>query len=96
MEKTVNPNALAILNALKANKGAILTFAELANIAGVEAKTGYLTGAKALAKAEKLAIVKVENGATYEVKTVATYATGLVIEKVKTVTADGYTLQDAE
>ena len=96
MEKTVNANALAILNALKANEGKVLTFAEIAAIAGVEAKTGYLTGTKALAKAEKLAIVKIEDGAEYTVETVATYATGLKVAKTKTVKADGYTLKVAD
>lgn len=96
MNKTINANALAILNALKANEGKVLAYAEIANIAGVEAKTGYLTGAKALAKAEKLAIVKVENGVEYTVETVTIYATGLKIAKTKTVKADGYILKAAE
>ena len=61
METKINANALAILNALKANTGRILAFAELAAIAGVEPKTGYLTGAKNLAAAEKLTIEKIED-----------------------------------
>lgn len=96
METKTNANALAILNALKANTDKILTFAEIAALAGVEAKTGYLTGAKALAKAEKLTITKIEDGAEYTLETTATYATGLKITKTKTIKADGYKLTAAE
>ena len=94
METKINANALAILNALKANPGRILAFAELAAIAGVEAKTGYLTGAKKLAAAEKLTIEKVEDGAEYTLETIATYANGLEVRKTKTVKCDGYRLAE--
>ena len=96
MEKTVNANGLAILNTLKAHKGEVLAFAEIANLAGIEAKTGYLTSAKKLASAEKLAIIKVENGVKVSVKTVTVYASGLEVEKTKEVEMDGYKLADAD
>ena len=96
MEKTVNANGLAILNTLKAHKGEILAFAEIANLAGIEAKTGFLTSAKKLASAEKLAIVKRENAVKVSVKTVTVYNSGLEIEKVKEVEMDGYELVNAD
>lgn len=96
METKVNANGLAILNTLKENKGSVLAFAEIANLAGIEAKTGYLTSAKKLAKAENLEIVKRENAVIVTVKTVSTYASGLVVEKTKEVEVDGYELVDAE
>lgn len=96
MENKINANGLAILNTLKANKGVALSFAEIANLAGIEAKTGFLTSAKKLAQAEKLTIVKVEGAVKVSVKTVSTYPTGLVVEKEKEVAMDGYILQDAE
>lgn len=96
MENKINANGLAILNTLKANKGVALSFAEIANLAGIEAKTGFLTSAKKLAQAEKLAIVKVEGAVKVSVKTVSAYPTGLVVEKEKEVAMDGYILQDAE
>ena len=96
MEKTVNANGLAILNTLKAHKGEVLAFAEIANLAGIEAKTGFLTSAKKLASAEKLAIVKRENAVKVSVKTVTVYNSGLEIEKVKEVEMDGYELVNAD
>lgn len=96
MEKTVNANGLAILNVLKAHKGETLAYAEIANLAGIEAKTGFLTSARACAKAEKLAIVKVKDAIQVTVKTVTVYPNGLEVEKVKPDTVDGYTLADAE
>lgn len=96
MEKTINPNGLAILNTLKDNKGAILTFAEIANIAGIEPKTGYLTSAKKLAAAEKLSIVKREGAVKVTVTTETAYPSGFVIAKMKEVEMDGYELVDAE
>ena len=95
MENKINANGLAILNALKANEGKVLAFAEIANIAGIEAKTGFLTSAKKLAKAEGLEIVKRENAVTVAVKTVSVYASGLEVEKEKEVTVDGYELVKA-
>lgn len=96
MENKINANGLAILNTLKANKGVALSFAEIANLAGIEAKTGFLTSAKKLAQAEQLTIVKVEGAVKVSVKTVSTYPTGLVVEKEKEVAMDGYILQNAE
>ena len=96
METKINANGLAILNTLKANEGKVLAFAEIAALAGIEAKTGYLTSAKKLAKAEHLEIVKRENAVIVTVKTVSTYASGLTVEKTKEVEVDGYELVDAE
>lgn len=95
-KNTINPNGLAILNTLKNANGATLAFAEIAHLAGIEAKTGYLTAAKKLAKAEKLAIVKVEDGVTVTVKTETVYPTGHVAVAEKAITIDGYKLVDAE
>ena len=92
MENKINANGLAILNALKANEGKVLAFAEIANIAGIEAKTGFLTSAKKLAKAEGYEIAKRENAVTVAVKTVSVYPSGLEVEKEKEVTVDGYEL----
>ena len=47
--KTINPNGLAIVETLTAHKGETLAFAEIASLAGIEAKTGYLTSAKKIA-----------------------------------------------
>ena len=91
----INPNGLAILNALK-NATAPLTFAEIADIAGIEPKTGYLTAAKKLAANEKLAIVKRENAVTLKIRTITEYPNGLVIEKETEKTADAYELVKAE
>ena len=96
MNKTVNPNGLAILNTLKANRGSVLAFAEIANLAGIEPKTGFLTSAKKLASAEKLAIVKRENAVKVAVKTEQTFPNGLVIVKTSEVEVGGYELVDAE
>jgi hypothetical protein len=97
METKINTNGLAILNTLKENKGKILAFAEIANLAGIDAKTGYLTSAKKLAKAENLAIVKRENAITATVTTITSYPSGYTPEKkTKEVLMDGYELIDAE
>ena len=89
MEKVTNANGLAIVTVLKAHKGEVLAYAEICALANIEAKTGYLTAAKKLAKIEK-----VENGVTVTIKTVTTYATGLTVEKEKTATVDGYTIAE--
>ena len=96
METKINANGLAILNTLKANKGSVLTFAEIANLANIEPKTGYLTSAKKLAAAEKLSIVKREGAVKVAVTTVSTYPSGFSVEKTKEVEMDGYELCDAE
>ena len=96
METKINANGLAILNTLKAHEGEVLAFAEIADLAGIEAKTGYLTSAKKLAKAEHYEIVKRANAVTITVKTVSTYASGLTVEKTKEVAVDGYELVKGE
>lgn len=87
-----NPNGLAIFNALKENEGKTLTFAELANAAGVEAKTGYLTAARKIARENGFEIKKIENGAKATIRTITIYPNGLTIEKEKETELDGYTL----
>jgi len=94
--KTINPNGLAIVETLTAHKGETLAFAEIANLAKVEPKTGYLTSAKKIAVERKMRIEKVENGVTAKVKTVTTYPNGLTVEAEKEITLDGYRLVDAE
>ena len=89
---TPNPNGLAIFNALKANDGKTLTFAEIADIAGIEPKTGYLTSARKIARENGLEIVKVEDAVTAQIMTVTEYPSGLRIEKSKDASFDGYKL----
>ena len=89
---TPNPNGLAIFNALKANEGKTLSFAEIADIAGIEPKTGYLTAARKIAREQGFEIVKIENAVTASIMTVTEYPSGLRIEKSKDATFDGYTL----
>lgn len=96
MENKINTNGLAIFNALKENEGKTLAFAEIAAIAGIDAKTGYLTAAKKIAKDNGYAIMKAEDAVTITIKTETAYATGLIITKEKTATVDGYTLAKAE
>lgn len=89
--KPVNDKGLAIFNVLKDAKTA-LTFAEIANLANIEPKTGYLTAAKKITKDNKFEIVKIEKAVILKVKTVTEYPTGLVIEKTKDVETDAYEL----
>lgn len=89
---TPNPNGLAIYNALKSNEGKTLTFAEIADLAGIEPKTGYLTAARKIARENGLEIMKVEDAVSAKVMTVTEYPSGLRIEKSKDVSYDGYTL----
>ena len=94
--KQINPNGLAIVETLTAHKGETLAFAEIANLAKVDAKTGYLTSAKKIAAERKLRIEKVEDGVTAKVKTVTAYPNGLTVEAEKEVALDGYRIVDAE
>ena len=94
--KPVNPNGLAIVEALSACKGETLAFAEIANLGGIEPKTGYLTAAKKIAADRKMKIEKVENGVEIEIKTITTYPNGFTAENAKKATVDGYRLIDAE
>lgn len=93
METKLNPNGLAIFNTLKANEGKTLAFAEIAALANIEPKTGYLTAAKKIALANGYEIVKVEDGVTATVATETAYPNGLIVKAEKTVTLDGYTLK---
>lgn len=94
--KQINPNGLAIVETLTARKGEVLAFAEIANLAKVDAKTGYLTSAKKIATERHMAIEKVVNGVTAKVKTVTAYPNGLTVEAEKEITLDGYRIVDAE
>ena len=88
---TPNPNGLAIFNALK-DANAPLSFAEIADTAGIEPKTGYLTAARKIARENGFELTKVENAVTAKVITVTEYPNGLRIEKAKDMTMDGYIL----
>lgn len=94
--KQINPNGLAIVETLTAHKGETLAFAEIANLAKVDAKTGYLTSAKKIAAERKMRIEKVEDGVTAKVKTVTAFPNGLTVEAEKEVSLDGYRIVDAE
>ena len=95
-QKTSNPNGEALYKALADRKGEIIAFAELAHLAGVEAKTGFLTAAKKLAADRKQEIVKVEEGVTLSQKVITTYPSGLQVEADREVKVAGYKLQDKE
>ena len=94
--KQINPNGLAIVEALTAHQGEVLAFAEIANLAKVDAKTGYLTSAKKIASERKMRIEKVEDGVTAKVRATTVYPSGLAIEAEKEVTLDGYRIVSAE
>ena len=94
--KQINPNGLAIVETLIAHKGETLAFAEIANLAKVDAKTGYLTSAKKIAVERKMRIEKVEDGVTAKVKTVTVFPNGLTVEAEKEISLDGYRIVDAE
>ncbi len=69
--KTISPNSKALIDALKANPGKTFTLAELAEIAGVDAKSGYLRSVKSELK-DALVIGETEKIVTRKV-TVNTY-----------------------
>ena len=92
METKINPNGLAIFNALQENKDKVLAFAEIAHLAGIDAKTGYLTSAKKIAKEKGFEIIKVEDGVQVSIMTETTYPSGLTIKAEKVATIDGYKL----
>lgn len=91
METKTNTNGLAIYNALK-EANAPLTLAEIANIAGIKAETGYLTAARKIAKDNGYNIVKNEKGATLTIKTITIYPNGLEVEKMGEKAAATYEL----
>lgn len=88
-----NANGVAIFKALLANTGKTLAFAEIANLAGVEPKTGYLTAAKKYAKTKGFTIRKIENGVTVKIETVTTFPNGYKATAEKEATVTGYTLE---
>lgn len=93
--KTTNPNGLAILEVLKtADKP--LAFAEIASLAGIEPKTGFLTAAKKAAKDAGKTIVKLEDAIEIESTSVDTFPSGLKVERKTVKTVAGYILKDAE
>lgn len=71
MEKVYSPEVLALVEVLRANPGKTYTFNDLANEAGVPAKTGYLAGVKAILGKDNIEIgsTEVEYVATKDVKT---------------------------
>jgi hypothetical protein len=94
--KQINPNGLAILEVLKSNTDRYLSFAEIASLAGIEPKTGYLTAAKKAAKDAGKTIVKLDDFIEIESVTVDTFPSGLQVERKTTKTVAGYLLKDAE
>ena len=94
--KKLNPNGAAIVDTLADRKGEILAFAEIAHLAGIEAKTGYLTAAKKIAADRKMQIEKVKDGVKVKVKTITTYPNSYTAEAEKEITLDGYRLIDAQ
>lgn len=97
-EKTskINPNGAAIIRALSERKGETFAFAEVANMAGIEPKTGYLTSAKKLAQDGNMTLQKVVGGVKVRAKTVTTFPNGLAVESEKEVVLDGYRLVDGK
>ena len=93
METKINEKGLAIFNTLKANEGKTLAFAEIAALAGIEPKTGFLTSAKKIALTNGYEIVKIEDAVTAKVATETAYPNGLIIKAEKTAIYDGYTLK---
>ncbi len=69
--KKISPNSQALIDALKANPNKAMTLAELAEIAGVEPKSGYLRSVKS-ELGNSLAIGEVEKVVSRKV-TVNTY-----------------------
>ena len=96
MNEKINPNGLAIFNCLADRKGEVLAFAEIANLAGIEAKTGFLTSAKKIASDRKMLLEKVEGAVKVEIRTCTEYPNGLKIETSKQSFVDGYHLIDKE
>lgn len=94
--KNTNTNGLAIYNFLKENEGKTFAFAEIANAAGIEAKTGFLTAAKKIAAENGYTIMKRDDAVEVKIKTVTTFASGLEMTAEKTATVAGYTLIKAE
>lgn len=89
-----NPNGKAIYDVLADRKGAILAFAEIANMAGIEAKTGFLTAAKKIATENKMTIQKVEGGVKATAHTSTEFPSGYKAEADREVIVDGYRLVD--
>ena len=94
--KQINPNGLAIVNALADRKGEVFAFAEIASMANIEPKTGYLTSAKKIASDRNMTLQKVIDGVTVKIKTATTYPNGLTVEAEKEVALDGYRLIDGK
>ncbi len=92
--KKTNPNGEAIINALSEHKGEIFAFAEIAHMAGIEAKTGYLTSAKKIASEKGMTLEMIEDGAEATVITITEHAHGFKTSSEKKVTLKGYRLID--
>lgn len=94
--KKLNPNGEAIIRALSEHKGEIFAFAEIAHMAGIEAKTGFLTSAKKIASERKMTLEMIEGGAKAKTHTITEYPNGLKVETEKEITLNGYRLIDKE
>ena len=94
--KNINANGMAIYNFLKDNEGKTFAFAEIAQAAGIEAKTGFLTSAKKIAAENGYTIAKLEDAVEVKIKTVTVFASGLELASEKTAKVAGYTLAKAE
>ena len=92
----INPNGEAIIRALSEHKCEIFAFAEIAIMAGIEPKTGYLTSAKKIASGKGMTLEMVEDGAKAKVHTITEYPSGLKVEAEKEVSLNGYRLIDKE
>ena len=97
-EKTskLNPNGKAIYETLAARPGEILALAEIAHIAGIEAKTGFLTAAKKIAKDNGATLQKVIGGVKVKIQTATEYPNGYTANSEKEATLDGYRLVEGE
>lgn len=90
---STNTNGVAIYNAMA--DGTLRSFAEIANIAGVEPKTGYLTAAKKVAKDNGFEIVKTDDAIEVAETIISTYPNGLEIKRDRKVKVAGYQLVKA-
>ena len=93
-KSSTNSNGLAIYNAMA--DGEMRSFAEIASIAKIEPKTGYLTAAKKVAKDNGYAIDKVEDAVEIAETIVRKYASGLETKTERKVKVAGYRLIKAE
>lgn len=92
----INLNGQALFNALLANEGKTLSLIELASLAKVDAKSGYLTSTKKIAKDKGYSVEKVDDAITLEMDIITTYPSGLKVPSKKTAVVAGYKLVKAQ